>query len=164
MHGARDRGLLPDRRLRDGRAGLAGGVDRLAVLADLLLAVPASPRCWEPEITATGRSLLLQNSKTLAEPISPDTLIVETTFVTRSGEVSVTDFMPPRGSNSHLIRIVRGVRGSVKMRMELAIRFDYGRTVPWVTRERSVLRAVAGGDMIVLRDAERRFMAKALRR
>ena len=80
-----------------------------------------------------------------------DTLIVETTFVTRSGEVSVTDFMPPRGTNSHLIRIVRGVRGRVKMRMEIAIRFDYGRTVPWVTRERSVLRAVAGGDMIVLR-------------
>jgi GH15 family glucan-1,4-alpha-glucosidase len=80
-----------------------------------------------------------------------DTLIVETTFVTRSGEVSVTDFMPPRGTNSHLIRIVRGVRGRVKMRMDIAIRFDYGRTVPWVTHGRSVLRAVAGGDMIVLR-------------
>jgi GH15 family glucan-1,4-alpha-glucosidase len=80
-----------------------------------------------------------------------DTLIVETTFVTRSGEVTVTDFMPPRGTNSHLIRIVRGVRGRVKMRMEIAIRFDYGRTVPWVTRSKSILRAVAGGDMIVLR-------------
>jgi GH15 family glucan-1,4-alpha-glucosidase len=80
-----------------------------------------------------------------------DTLIVETTFATRSGVVSVTDFMPPRGTNSHLIRIVRGVRGRVKMRMQIAIRFDYGRTVPWVTRGHSLLRAVAGGDMIVLR-------------
>ncbi len=80
-----------------------------------------------------------------------DTLIVETTFVTRGGEVCVTDFMPPRGTNSHLIRIVRGVRGRVKMRMEIAIRFDYGRTVPWVTRGHFILRAVAGGDMIVLR-------------
>ena len=80
-----------------------------------------------------------------------DTLIVETRFVTRGGEVSVTDFMPPRGTTSHLIRIVRGVRGRVKMRMQIAIRFDYGRTVPWVTRGHSILRAVAGGDMIVLR-------------
>ena len=32
-----------------------------------------------------------------------------------------------------LIRMVRGVRGKVAMRMDLAIRFDYGRTIPWVT-------------------------------
>ncbi len=80
-----------------------------------------------------------------------DTLIVETTFVTRSGEVCITDFMPPRGTDSHLIRIVRGLRGRVKMRMDIAIRFDYGRTVPWVTRGHALLRAVAGADMIVLR-------------
>jgi GH15 family glucan-1,4-alpha-glucosidase len=80
-----------------------------------------------------------------------DTLIIETKFVTRGGEVTVTDFMPPREKNSHLVRIVRGVRGRVKMRMEIAIRFDYGRTVPWVTRGHNLLRAVAGGDMIVLR-------------
>ena len=80
-----------------------------------------------------------------------DTLVVETKFVTRGGEVAVTDFMPPRKKNSNIIRIVRGVRGRVKMRMEIAIRFDYGRTVPWVTRGHYLLRAVAGGDMIVLR-------------
>jgi GH15 family glucan-1,4-alpha-glucosidase len=90
-------------------------------------------------------------SKSVRRAYIADTLIAETTFVTRSGEVSVTDFMPPRGTNSRLIRIVRGVRGRVKMRMDIAIRFDYGRTVPWVTRGRSILRAVAGGDMIVLR-------------
>jgi GH15 family glucan-1,4-alpha-glucosidase len=37
------------------------------------------------------------------------------------------------------------------MRMELAIRFDYGRTTPWVTRHGEELRAVAGPDMLVLR-------------
>ena len=77
------------------------------------------------------------------------TLIVETYFTTARGEVCVTDFMPPRGKYSQLIRVVRGVRGTVKMRMELAIRFDYGRTIPWVTSN-SELRAIAGSDMVVL--------------
>ena len=54
----------------------------------------------------------------------PDTLVSETTFETHSGEVCVVDFMPLRGKHSHLIRLVRGVRGRVKMRMELALRFD----------------------------------------
>ncbi len=79
------------------------------------------------------------------------TLICETTFETRHGAVSLTDFMPLREEHSHVIRVVRGVRGEVKMRMELAIRFDYGRTVPWVTSADNELRAVAGPDMAVLR-------------
>jgi GH15 family glucan-1,4-alpha-glucosidase len=81
----------------------------------------------------------------------PHTLIIETTFETPDGEVRVTDFMPPRNEHSNLVRIVSGVRGEVAMRMDLAIRFDYGRTIPWVTSTDGELRAVAGGDMIVLR-------------
>jgi GH15 family glucan-1,4-alpha-glucosidase len=80
-----------------------------------------------------------------------NTLVVETTFVTREGEVRLTDFMPPRGKNSDVVRIVRGVKGKVKMRMDLAIRFDYGRTTPWVTHTSDGLRAIAGPDMVVLR-------------
>ena len=79
------------------------------------------------------------------------TLIVETTFVTAGGEVRLIDFMPPRDRHSHVVRIVKGVRGRVAMRMDLAIRFDYGRTVPWVTSTDHELRAVAGPDMVVLR-------------
>jgi GH15 family glucan-1,4-alpha-glucosidase len=84
------------------------------------------------------------------------TLIVETFFETAAGEVCVTDFMPARRRRSQLVRMVRGVRGSVRMRMDLAIRFDYGRTVPWVTSggkrgdTTGELRAVAGSDMVVL--------------
>jgi GH15 family glucan-1,4-alpha-glucosidase len=82
------------------------------------------------------------------------TLIIETVFVTREGEVCVTDFMPPRGSHSKLVRIVRGERGRVAMTMELALRFDYGRTVPWVTsaetKDGCALHAVAGPSMVVL--------------
>jgi len=81
----------------------------------------------------------------------PGTLIVETTFVTKDGEVCLIDFMPPRGKHSDVIRIVEGVRGKVKMRLELVLRFDYGLTVPWVTMHKSELRAVAGPNMVVLR-------------
>lgn len=78
-------------------------------------------------------------------------LVVETTFETARGEVCVIDFMPPRDEHSHVVRMVRGVRGRVAMRMDLAIRFDYGRTIPWVTSRGQELRAVAGPDMVVLR-------------
>ena len=82
---------------------------------------------------------------------SEGTLIVETTFATARGEVRLIDFMPPRGEHSHVVRIVKGVRGRVAMRMDLAIRFDYGRTTPWVTSTDHELRAVAGPNMVVLR-------------
>jgi hypothetical protein len=60
--------------------------------------------------------------------------------------------MPPRGSYSDIVRIVRGESGAVRLRMELTIRFGYGHTIPWVTRlEDGCLRAVAGPDMILLR-------------
>jgi GH15 family glucan-1,4-alpha-glucosidase len=81
----------------------------------------------------------------------PGTMIVETTFVTADGEVCLTDFMPPRGKHSDVVRMVRGVRGKVKMRMDCALRFDYGLTVPWVTRHEQEVRAVAGPNMVVMR-------------
>ena len=89
--------------------------------------------------------------KALHRQYKPHTLIVETTFETPDGEVRVTDFMPPHDEHSSIVRTVHGVRGEVAMRMDLAIRFDYGRTIPWVTSTDGELRAVAGGDMIVLR-------------
>jgi GH15 family glucan-1,4-alpha-glucosidase len=78
------------------------------------------------------------------------TLIVETTFETEDGEVCLIDFMPPRDEHSHVVRIVRGVRGEVAMRMDFTVRFDYGRTIPWVTNTDACLRAIAGSDMVVL--------------
>lgn len=81
-----------------------------------------------------------------------DTLILETRFETKSGTVALIDFMPPRGKASDIVRLVRGVSGTVKMRMELVIRFGFGIDIPWVRRDedRSLL-AVAGHDMTVLR-------------
>jgi GH15 family glucan-1,4-alpha-glucosidase len=78
-------------------------------------------------------------------------MILETTFVTKQGEVCLTDFMPPRGKHSDVVRMVHGVSGRVKMHMDMALRFDYGLTVPWVTRHGEELHAVAGPDLAVLR-------------
>ncbi len=80
------------------------------------------------------------------------TLILETTFENDEGAVLVIDFMPIRGKYSNLVRIVRGIRGKVRMCMELVLRFDYGFSVPWVTRlDDGTWRAISGPDMVVLR-------------
>ena len=65
-----------------------------------------------------------------------NTLILETDIETAEGEVTLIEFMPPRGKASDLVRIVVGKRGKLTMRTELIIRFDYGRSIPWVTRLR----------------------------
>jgi GH15 family glucan-1,4-alpha-glucosidase len=81
----------------------------------------------------------------------PHTLIVEKRWITENGEVLVSDFMPPRGKNSDVVRIVRGLQGSVKMRMDLVLRFDYGRTIPWVEHVDNYMRAIAGPQLVILR-------------
>jgi len=82
-----------------------------------------------------------------------ETLILETEIETQSGAVRLIDFMPPRGENPDLIRIVEGLRGEVRMQMELIIRFDYGHIVPWVRRRKRFagLEAIAGPDALILR-------------
>jgi GH15 family glucan-1,4-alpha-glucosidase len=80
------------------------------------------------------------------------TLVFETRLDTDDGSVTLLDFMPIRDRSANLIRIVRGVRGNVAMEMQLVLRFDYGHSIPWVTRTRDhSLRAIAGPDMVVLR-------------
>jgi GH15 family glucan-1,4-alpha-glucosidase len=91
------------------------------------------------EITSTSRRYL------------PDSLVIETTFETAGGAVTLLDFMPPRGENSDIVRIVRAVRGSVEMRMELVLRFDYGRSIPWVTATPEGIRAISGAHLVLLR-------------
>jgi GH15 family glucan-1,4-alpha-glucosidase len=78
------------------------------------------------------------------------TLILETTFEHPHGSFRLIDFMPIRERFSDVVRFVEGVRGRVGVRMELALRFDYGRAVPWVTRIYDGVRAIAGPNLTVL--------------
>ncbi|MEZ0089351.1 glycoside hydrolase family 15 protein [Streptacidiphilus sp. EB129] len=80
-----------------------------------------------------------------------DSLVLETVWETPTGTVKVIDFMPQRDRTPDLIRIVEGVSGTVAMRGELRLRFDYGRVVPWMRRTDHHRVAVAGPDSVWLR-------------
>ncbi|HEX4749428.1 MAG TPA: glycoside hydrolase family 15 protein [Bryobacteraceae bacterium] len=81
----------------------------------------------------------------------PGTLVLETDFETPEGVVRLIDCMDRRGEHQDVIRIVHGLRGRVRMRFVLIIRFEYGLVVPWVTRlDDGRLRAVAGPDQIIV--------------
>jgi len=83
-------------------------------------------------------------------------LILETSFETDEGAVTLVDFMPIRGMHSDVVRLVTGVRGRVSMRMDLRMRFDYGRSVPWVTLlNDGSLRIISGPNLAVLRTSAR---------
>jgi GH15 family glucan-1,4-alpha-glucosidase len=80
------------------------------------------------------------------------TLVHELDFHCATGSVRVIDFMPPRGKDPDVVRIVEGLEGSVPMRLELVIRFEYGSIVPWVRRLDEETRvAIAGPDALSLR-------------
>jgi GH15 family glucan-1,4-alpha-glucosidase len=86
-----------------------------------------------------------------------DTLVLETCFGTDDGTVTLIDFMPPRVEAdsreiSDLVRLVIGQRGTVLMKMELVLRFDYGNSVPWVEKlgDGTGISAVAGPDRVIL--------------
>ncbi|MBR0961028.1 glycoside hydrolase family 15 protein [Bradyrhizobium japonicum] len=100
-----------------------------------------------------GRWLIApsENATRISRRYLGNTLILETRFETSSGTVALIDFMPPRGKASDIVRMVRGVSGIVKMRMELVIRFGFGADIPWVRRLDHSLLAICGQDMTVLR-------------
>jgi GH15 family glucan-1,4-alpha-glucosidase len=81
----------------------------------------------------------------------PNTLVLETEWETDTGTVQVIDFMPIRDETVEIVRIVRGLRGTVDMRMDLTIRFGYGKVIPWVRRVDDALVAVAGPNALSLR-------------
>ncbi|MEK1894042.1 MAG: glycoside hydrolase family 15 protein [Rhizobium sp.] len=80
-----------------------------------------------------------------------DTLVLETEFKTETGTAVVCDFMPLRDSTSDLMRLVEGKSGTLTFDLEFVLRFDYGRTVPWVTSsEDGTITAIAGPDRLTL--------------
>jgi GH15 family glucan-1,4-alpha-glucosidase len=79
------------------------------------------------------------------------TLVLETEFSTTDGTVVLIDCMHLRGPHQDVVRVVKGIKGTVQMELELVMRFDYGAVVPWVSRLREgKLQAVAGPDRITL--------------
>jgi GH15 family glucan-1,4-alpha-glucosidase len=155
----------------DGVGDKPGRIEDYAIIGDCETAALVSRRgsidwlCWPRFDSGACFAALLGSSKNgrwlLAPREEPSrierryaggTLILETTFETASGAVTVVDFMPVRDGTSNVVRTVLGRRGRVAMKTEIVLRFDYGSVVPWVSRlDDGTLRAIAGPDMVTIR-------------
>lgn len=84
-----------------------------------------------------------------------NTFVLSTRWRTATGEVEVTEAMPHGDRRADVVRRVRGISGTVRMRQELRIRFDYAESLPWMRRGREpgdpALIAIAGPDAAVYR-------------
>mgnify|MGYP001828377197 FL=1 len=93
----------------------------------------------------------------------PGTNVLETTFRTADGVVSLTDFLPVEpdaeevgkahrlGARHSLIRIVRGLSGSVEVGLTFRPRFEYGLTTPYITElDHDLVVATGSADALLL--------------
>jgi GH15 family glucan-1,4-alpha-glucosidase len=79
------------------------------------------------------------------------TLVLETDFHVDGGVLQVVDSMPIRDEAPDVVRLARCLEGRVAVRMELVLRFDFGRSVPWVQRaDDGGMTATAGPDAVHL--------------
>src|SRR4029450_4052231 len=72
------------------------------------------------------------------------TMVLETEHDTPSGRVRVLDCLVMQRERPVLVRVVKGLSGEVRMRVELVVRFDYGSIVPWVRTGDGVWSAIGG--------------------
>lgn len=79
-----------------------------------------------------------------------ETLVLETVMTTADGSVAITDFMPPCHADPTIHRIVEGRTGTVRVDMELIVRFDYGSITPWVRSTGDGLIMMAGPEALRL--------------
>ena len=86
-----------------------------------------------------------------------DTLVLETVFETDDGEAALVDCLvaPPAPDRSEerrrMLRVVEGRRGEVRLRLDVAPRFDYGEIEPWIRHhERGVYSATGGDDALLV--------------
>ena len=116
----------------------------------------SSPACFAALVGTkqNGRWHLApqEPSKRVTRRYRQHTLILETRFETTTGVLLLTDFMPVRETHSDIVRMVECLEGRVTVQMELCVRFDYGRTIPWTgARERNAWAAAAGTGVAYLR-------------
>jgi GH15 family glucan-1,4-alpha-glucosidase len=83
------------------------------------------------------------------------TFVLETRWESPEGVVVVTDAMPKGDGRADVVRRIRGISGSVRMRQELALRFGYADALPWMRQapdlgDNAVI-GIAGPDAVVVR-------------
>lgn len=151
MCGPEDRRLCADWRLRNSCSGWKKGSIDWLCWPDF-----SSPACFAALLGTpkNGRWILAprDSARRVTRRYLDHTLILETRFETESGVLLLTDFMPVRETHSDLVRIVECVEGKITVQMELCVRFDYGRTIPWIiVRKGNKWTAAAGTGILYLR-------------
>lgn len=83
------------------------------------------------------------------------TLVLETRLAGAGGEARLLDFFvdPGEAEQSRLVRIVEGVRGSLRLKVEVVPRFDYGAVSPWLREAggENAFAAIGGDDGLLIR-------------
>ena len=155
--------MAPRHHLRIEDYGLIGNMSTAALVGRngsidwLCLPYFDSPACFAALLGTidNGRWQIAPHAeqRTVSRGYRGDTMILETIFETSEGTVALIDFMPLNGDDDDrmdLCRIVEGRSGCVPMRMDLAIRLDYGLITPWVQRAPGGLSGKAGPDAVQL--------------
>src|SRR5438270_12721890 len=87
-----------------------------------------------------------------------DTLVLETTFESSSGEARLIDCFVVKedtheqpapehaGIDREIVRVIAGVRGMITFELRVAPRFDYGQVRPWIRRHGERVFSTIGGD------------------
>jgi GH15 family glucan-1,4-alpha-glucosidase len=83
----------------------------------------------------------------------PDTNVLLTRFLADDGVAEISDFMPlfKVGEPSRIVRRVKAVRGTIRIQMRCAPRFDYARQRPIVTLEEGEARMQSPDERVALR-------------
>ncbi len=79
------------------------------------------------------------------------TLILETEMTTAEGTIRLVDFMPVRHGAPHVVRLVEGMSGKVRVKFDLRPRFASGYTTPRLASSDHTSSAIAGPDALYLR-------------
>ena len=79
------------------------------------------------------------------------TLVLETEYHAGRAVARIVDCMSMLPNRTDVVRIVEGVRGTMRFDVDLTIRFGYGAVVPWVRHDGHTLVATGGPDTLELR-------------
>ena len=104
--------------------------------------MPALRRCSASRSMAASASRPKMAATHISRRYRKDTLILETSFETAEGAVTLIDFMPIRGHNPDCVRIVVGEHGRVPMCAEvmMALRLWCDRALGTQARRRRAAR------------------------
>jgi GH15 family glucan-1,4-alpha-glucosidase len=106
-------------------------------------------------------SLEVDNLEDTSRRYLERSLVLETTLRAAGGEARVTDCLTMREGGARdphrqVLRVFDGVSGTVRLRVRIVPRFDFGEVRPWIRRRGSSLFSAIGGDdgLVIWTDAD----------